>query len=240
MDEFSTILKIENAVKTYEKNTVLKKVSFSLERGKIYGLIGQNGAGKTTLMRTIMGLSLLDSGKIELFGDGEKLSEKRKRMGCIIETPALYPNLTAMENIEIVRRMRSHSKDDSLEKIIDMLGIDNSRKKVKNYSLGMRQKVGIAMAFIGEPELLILDEPLNGLDPVTVKNIRIQFQKMIKEKNMTILISSHMLNELYKFASDFIIIDKGIVKKIISREEMESTLEKGEDLEYFYLNIIES
>ena len=238
MVETEYVLHLSNVEKHYGKNKILKGVNLSLQRGRIYGLIGQNGAGKTTIMRVIAGLVLPDSGSIQLFGEYEKIDFVRKNVGCIIESPTLYPNLTAMENLNIIRRLKNIEEDESLSDILSMLQINDTSKKVKNYSVGMKQKVGIAMALIGDPQLLILDEPLNGLDPIAIVRLRKYLQKLVEEKNVTILISSHILSELDKFASDFILIDSGEIKKVITKEELETDASTNKNLEEVYLDLL--
>ncbi len=240
MEELPVILQLNKVDKLYRKKKVLKDISLSLQQGKIYGLIGQNGAGKTTIMRIITGLVFADSGNVELFGNKSRniLSQLRKDVGSIIEAPALYPNLTAIENIEIVRKMKRVPKDKSFNDILNILEITYSVKKVKNFSLGMKQKLGIAMALIGEPKLLILDEPLNGIDPIAIVHIREYLKKLVNQKKTTILISSHILSELYKFASDYIVIDKGEVKKVISKRDMEEAFDMNISLEEIYMDLL--
>ncbi len=227
MYETEGILILSDIRKNYGRNCVLKGISLSLQRGKIYGLIGQNGAGKTTLMRIIVGLVFPDSGNIQLD------SVVRKKIGCLIETPALYPNLTVEENLNIIKNLKNIDLTESLKDIMDLLELNDISKKVKNCSMGTKQKIGIALALLGEPQLLVLDEPLNGLDPIIVVRLRKYLQKVVKEKNITVLISSHILSEIDKIASDYILINNGEIKKIITREEIEIG-GKNENLEDLY------
>lgn len=221
MSEMKFVLRLSNVEKNYGTNRILKEVTLSLERGKIYGLIGQNGAGKTTLMRIIVGLVFPNKGSFQLYGKREKFDCVRKNVGCLIESPALYPDLTIRENLNIIRKLKNIEMDKSLNDILSMLEISDVSKKVKNCSVGTKQKVGIAMALMGEPQLLVLDEPMNGLDPIAIARLRKYLQKLIEERNITILISSHILSELDKFASDYILIDRGEIKKIITKEDIE-------------------
>jgi ABC-2 type transport system ATP-binding protein len=218
------VLKTNNITKNFRSFVALDHVSVTLEAGKIYGLIGQNGAGKTTLMRMIAGLSFPTSGSLELFGhSGEReLQGELKRIGCLIEYPSLNGNMTARENLRLHRIMRGIPDKELEDELLKLVGLSDTRKKrAKDFSLGMRQRLGIAIALLGSPELLILDEPVNGLDPLGVVEVRNLLIKMCEERHMTILISSHNLPELYQTATDYIIIDKGRIKKTLTLEELE-------------------
>ena len=191
-------------------------------------LIGENGAGKTTLMRIISGLIGSDNGKMEL---------KSKNIGALIEKPAFYPGLTAKENIKIISLMRSTLIEKEIVELAMKFGIWENHKKVKNYSLGMKQKLGIILALIGKPQLLVLDEPLNGLDPKSTIQIR-KLLSDLREKGITILISSHILDELFRVATDYIFISQGTIKKNFTYEEI---VHKYPDKmpEEIYLDILE-
>lgn len=218
------VLKTSNLTKTYNKINVLQDVSVSLEAGKIYGLIGQNGAGKSTFMRIAAGLAFPTKGDIELFGiNGERdLQSERKRLGCMIEYPSLIPYMTAQENLTYHRVIRGIPRTSIENELLELVGLkDTGKKKAKNFSLGMKQRLGIAIALLGEPELLILDEPINGLDPLGVVEIRNLINNLCEERNMTILISSHNLPELYQVATNYIIIHHGIIKKTITQTELD-------------------
>ena len=219
----NVILRTENISKTYGKHRVLNNVSITLESGRIYGLIGVNGAGKTTLMRQILGLSVPDSGEIELFGKrGSETSSERKRLGCLIEAPGLVTNLTAAQNLHLHRIMHGIAGKEIEPQLLEMVGLANTgKKKARDFSLGMKQRLGIAIAMLNNPELIILDEPINGLDPIGVVEIRELIKKLCEERGITILISSHNLPELYQCATDYIIIDNGEIKQEISLEELE-------------------
>lgn len=220
------IVKTNNLTKSYHSFTALKNVSITLEAGKVYGLIGKNGAGKTTLMRLITGLSFPTSGSIELFGStGEKeIQNELKKIGCLIENPSLNGNMTAKENLKLHRIMRGIPNKELEDELLELVGLKNTnKKKAKDFSLGMRQRLGIAIALLGNPELLILDEPVNGLDPLGIVEMRNLIKKMSEERHMTILISSHNLPELYQTSTDYIIIDKGEIKKILTLEELEES-----------------
>jgi ABC-2 type transport system ATP-binding protein len=218
------VLKANSLTKSYHGAKALNHVSMTLEAGKIYGLIGQNGAGKSTLMRIIAGHSFPTSGNIEIFGHtGEKaLQLERKRIGCMIEYPSLTLNMTAKENLKLHRIMRGIPNKEIEDELLEFMGLaDTKKKKAKNFSLGMKQRLGIAIALLGNPEFLILDEPINGLDPLGVVEIRKLLKKLCEERQMTILISSHNLPELYQTATDYIIIHKGEIKQTLTLEELE-------------------
>ncbi|AAK78837.1 ABC-2 type transport system ATP-binding protein [Clostridium acetobutylicum] len=216
------VLKTVNLSKRYKDVTVLDNVNITINKGDIYGFIGQNGAGKTTLMKLISGLIIKDSGTIELFGENDtrNIENMRKRMGCLIETPALYDYSSVYDNLEINRIQKGIPGRESIDKVLKMVGLYNERKKqVRKLSMGMKQKLGLAMALIGDPEFLILDEPINGLDPMSIIEIRKLLNKLNKEFDVTILISSHILSELYQFANSYGIIHNGrLVEQITSRE----------------------
>jgi ABC-2 type transport system ATP-binding protein len=218
------VLKTNNLKKSYSGVNALDDVSVTLETGKIYGLIGQNGAGKSTFMKLVTGLSFPTSGTIELFGhSGDKdLQMERKRIGAMIEYPSLVPNMTAKDNLRFHRIMKGIPNKEIEDELLDFVGLsDTGKKKAKNFSLGMKQRLGIAIALIGDPEFLILDEPINGLDPLGVVEIRNLLKKLCKEKQVTILISSHNLPELYQTATDYIIIHKGEIKETLTLEKLE-------------------
>jgi ABC-2 type transport system ATP-binding protein len=217
-------LRVNKLTKSYRGAYALKDVSLTMEPGRIYGLIGQNGAGKTTLMRLVAGLAFPDSGEIELFGQsGEKeLLAGRKRLGAMIEHPGLIPHLTAKENLTLHRVMRGIPGKAIEDELLALVGLSGTgKKKAKNFSLGMKQRLGIAIALIGDPELLILDEPVNGLDPMGVVEMRGLLGKLCEERQISILISSHNLPELYQVATDFIIIHQGQIKQAHTYQELE-------------------
>jgi ABC-2 type transport system ATP-binding protein len=218
------VLKTNHVTKSYHGFMALDHVSITLQAGKIYGLIGQNGAGKTTLMRIIAGLSFPTSGELELFGHrgDRELQTELKRIGGLIEYPGLNGNMTARENLKLHRIIRGIPDAALEEELLGLVGLsDTGRKKARDFSLGMKQRLGIAIALLGSPELLILDEPVNGLDPLGVVEIRNLLIKMCEERHMTILISSHNLPELYQTATGYIIIDKGRIMKTLTLEELE-------------------
>lgn len=218
------VLRTERLTKQFKKYTALNDISIQLEEGKIYGLIGRNGAGKTTLMRIVAGLSYPSGGCIELFGKSslKEYNKELARIGTLIEYPSLNGKMTAKENLRLYRMMRGIPNDELEEELLGVVGLtDTGKKKVKDFSLGMRQRLGIAAALISSPELLILDEPINGLDPLGVVEIRNLIKRLNEEDHMTMLISSHNLPELFKIVTDYIIIDKGSIRKTITHEELE-------------------
>jgi ABC-2 type transport system ATP-binding protein len=218
------ILQTKNLTKSYHGVKALNNVSITLEAGRIYGLIGKNGAGKSTLMRLITGLSFPTSGSIELFGHtGEQaLQTERKRLGSMIEYPSLTLHMTARENLKLHRIMRGIPNQEVEDELLELVGLsDTGKKKAKNFSLGMKQRLGIAIALLSSPEFLILDEPINGLDPLGVVEIRNLLKQLCEERHITILISSHNLPELYQVATDYIIINDGEIKQAITLEQLD-------------------
>ena len=222
------IIKITNVSKKYDKKLVLDKVNMSINKGDIYGFVGENGSGKTTIIRLITGLIFPNEGDIELFGINSKSKEVldvRKKIGAIVETPSIYKNMSAMENLRTQASLLNITDESKLVNVLDMVGLSylvNDKKKAGNFSLGMRQRLGIAMALIAEPELIILDEPMNGLDPQGIVEIRELIVKLNKEHNITFLISSHILTELSLIATKYGIISKGKMIKEITNEEIKN------------------
>ncbi|MBU7594695.1 ATP-binding cassette domain-containing protein [Metabacillus halosaccharovorans] len=221
MNEY--VLTTSQLSKRYQKNMALDKVSVKIEKGSIYGFIGQNGAGKSTLIRVITGLAYPSSGTYELFGENNErdIIEARKRIGTIIEGPALYPQMTAKENLEAYRFLKGIPGKECIEKTLKLVGLQNTgKKKAKNFSLGMKQRLGLGIALLGDPEFLILDEPINGLDPMGVVEIRELLKKLNREYGITILISSHILSELHLLATHYGIIHKGELLEQLSAKEL--------------------
>lgn len=218
----SIVLEAKGLTKKYKHAAALDQVDLMLEEGKIYGFIGKNGAGKTTFLRMVTGLAFPSSGTLSLFGKSGKrqLQEERRRIGCMIETPALFTGMTAWQNMEIQRIQRGIPDKTVIDSTMEMVGLrDLGKKPVRDFSLGMRQRLGIAMALLNTPEFLILDEPVNGLDPAGIVEIRKLLLFLNQEYGMTILISSHILEELYQTASEFILIHEGkIIEKITSEK----------------------
>ncbi|MGN1295318.1 MAG: ABC transporter ATP-binding protein [Bacilli bacterium] len=217
------VLEIKNVTKSYNKNIILNNISMTINKGDIYGFIGKNGAGKTTLIRMISGLIEIDKGEISLFGISNKNKSyitQRRKICSIVESPSIYPELSAMDNMKM--QCLITDKDTSvIYELLKFVGLENTgSKKVKDFSLGMRQRLGIAMCLVNEPKLMLLDEPINGLDPEGIKQIRELLVKMNDEKEITILISSHILSELSLFATRFGFIDHGSILKETTIEEI--------------------
>jgi ABC-2 type transport system ATP-binding protein len=219
------VVRTNGLTKRYGSRTVLNNVNISLERGKIYGFIGQNGAGKTTLIRTIDGLIYPTGGSIELFGQSEKgrLIEARKRIGTVCEHAGLHGNYSARANIKMNMYMRGIDDESLIESTINSVGLAGvGKKKFKDYSMGMKQRLAIGCAMLSGPDLLLLDEPINGLDPIGIVEIRNLLKNLNQKYGVTILISSHILSELHELATDYIIIDQGNIIDSLSAEELES------------------
>lgn len=205
------ILETNGLTKKYGEQTVVNNINIHVCKGQIYGLLGRNGAGKTTTIRMIMGLLRPSHGEVKLFGNPFSFNCKStyQRIGAIIETPSFYENLSGEENLELIASLRGIHRSDTVKNALELMALSNERtKKVSKYSLGMKQRLGIAMAIMHEPELLILDEPTNGLDPVGIQQMRL-FIRSLCEKGVTILISSHILNEIEQLADTVGIIHKG-------------------------------
>lgn len=216
------LLSTSALTKQFGRHKAVDQVSMHIKRGAIYGFIGRNGAGKTTTLRMIGGLASPTAGEIEMFGcRGRELKQIRSRVGCLIEGPGLYGNMTARDNMKMKCLLLGVQKKGYIEELLEVVGLkDVGKKHVKRYSLGMKQRLGIAMALIGEPDLLVLDEPINGLDPQGIAEVRETILQLNKERNMTILISSHILEELSKIATDYGIIHQGTLLQEITDEEL--------------------
>lgn len=210
----TNILKIENLSKSYDKNLVLKNINLEIEEGSIFGLIGPNGAGKSTLMKSILGLVKKDSGSISLYGkeiNAKNQKETNKNLGSLIENPSFYDHLTAYDNLDLICDMKNIKKDN-IDKVLKDVGLFTSKnKKARDFSLGMKQRLGIAIALIGNPKFLILDEPINGLDPYGIEEMRDLFKNIVKNSNTSILISSHILDEIEKISSHIGILKNGVL-----------------------------
>lgn len=214
----TNILEVKNLSKQYGDFYAIKNISMNLEKGQIYGLIGRNGAGKTTFLKTVSGLIEESSGSYKYF-DSDDRSTMLKRVGVLIEAPGIYPNLNAEDHL-ILKSKAMGVVENNCRELLELVGLgDTGKKKVKNFSLGMRQRLGIAMALVGNPDVVFLDEPINGLDPQGIYEIRKLIQKLADEKQMTFIISSHILEELHKLADKFGIIHKGeLIKEFTSKE----------------------
>lgn len=206
------VLQTVDLSKQYQRKSVLNHVNMEVKKGAIYGFIGLNGAGKSTLFRVISGLTSPTNGQIELFGQDNDigLQNARKKIGTLIESPALFPHMTAEENLEVIRIQRGIPGKDCISDVLKKVGLkDTGKKKVKSFSLGMKQRLGIAIAILNNPELLLLDEPINGLDPVGVIEIRELLRRLNEEYGVTIIISSHILSEVHQLATHYGIIHHG-------------------------------
>ena len=217
------ILQTENLSKSYGKFKALNDLTINVPKGAIYGMVGRNGAGKTTLIRIITGLNNPTSGSYSVFGvknNDKKLLEVRRKMGAVVETPSLHPEMTAKDNL-IQQTKALGISNEKLDDILKLVGLANTgKKKAKNFSLGMRQRLGIAFSLVGDPEFLVLDEPINGLDPQGIMEVREMILKLNHEKGITI-ISSHILDELSRLATHYGFIEQGHVIKEMSAEELE-------------------
>ncbi|HIR75043.1 TPA: ABC transporter ATP-binding protein [Candidatus Ventrenecus avicola] len=216
------VLQTNNLTKKYKNFIALDNTTITIHKGDIYGLIGRNGAGKTTLMKTITTLTNKTSGSFSLFGSEEELTESKRRIGCLIESPAFFGNLTAYQNLKYYSIQKGIVGEKQIEKVLKTVDLwKEKNKKFKNFSLGMKQRLGIAFAILDNPDFIILDEPINGLDPIGIKEIRDTLKKLNEEEKITILISSHILSELYLIANHFCFIDKGKIIKDLSKEELD-------------------
>ena len=214
-----TVLKAKDIVKTYNNRRVLDNVNMTISKGDIYGFIGKNGAGKTTFMRVVLDLTKQDSGEVELF-EGNSLKKVGLKIGSLIENPGLYKNATAYDNLKRYSILYNDNNTDLL-KLLDEVGLKKAAyKKVKGFSLGMKQRLGIAISLLGNPEFLLLDEPINGLDPEGIKDIRNLILKLNQERGITFLISSHILDELSKIVTKYGIINNGQLVEEIQAEEL--------------------
>ena len=238
------IIVTNNLCKKYGKFQALDNVSITIKKGGIYGLIGKNGAGKTTLLRVISGLQNPTSGKYSLFGVDYKdknITKQRRKVGAIIEKPSIYLDMSATENLKQQCLILGIPNFDDILKILKLVGLDNAGKKpAKNFSLGMKQRLGIAIALVGNPDFIILDEPINGLDPQGTIEIRELILKLNKEFGITFLISSHILDELSKVATDFYFINNGKVIKEINSKELSTICKKITQIEVDDVKIVSS
>lgn len=224
------ILTTDALTKTYKNFKALNGFSMHVPKGAIYGFVGKNGAGKTTLIRLICGLQEPSSGEYTLYGrvrNAKDIAKSRRRMGAVVETPSIYLDMTAYENLKEQYDILGLPSYDGIEDLLRLTGLaDTGKKKAKNFSLGMRQRLGIALALAGDPDFLVLDEPANGLDPQGIVEIRELILKLNREYQITVLISSHILDELSRLATHYGFIDHGQMIKEISREELEAACGK--------------
>ncbi len=216
--------------KQYGDFQALKGLSMHIPKGAIYGIVGKNGAGKTTLIRLLAGLQRPSSGEYMLYGvphTSKEIGKVRRRMGAVVEEPSVYQDMTAADNLKQQYRILGLPSFEGITELLALVGLsDTGKKKVKNFSLGMRQRLGIAIALAGDPDFLVLDEPANGLDPQGIVEIRELILKLNRERQITVLLSSHILDELSRLATHYGFIDKGRMVKEISAEELEAACRK--------------
>lgn len=224
------ILETEGLCKSYGHFRALKDLSMHVPKGSIYGFVGKNGAGKTTLIRLICGLQLPTAGSYRLYGTestAREITKTRKRMGAVVETPAIYYDMTAVENIRQQYRVLGRPGKAGVFELLELVGLGGTgKKKARNFSLGMRQRLGIAVALAGDPDFLVLDEPVNGLDPQGIVEIRELILRLNRERNITVLISSHILDELSRLATHYGFIDRGSMLEEISAKDLENVCRK--------------
>ena len=224
------ILTASSLWKSYKGFHALSGLNMRVPRGAVYGLVGRNGAGKTTLIRLICGLQAPTSGNYTLFGldsQSREIQKARRRMGAVVETPSIYLDLSAADNIKEQYRVLGIPSDDGVGELLELVGLAGTgKKKARNFSLGMRQRLGIAIALAGSPDLLVLDEPVNGLDPQGIIETRELILKLNRERQITVLISSHILDELSRLATHYGFIDGGRMVKEISAQELEAACRK--------------
>lgn len=221
-----TVLRTQSLTKRFREKVAVNKVNITIERGDIYGFIGKNGAGKTTSMKLILGLNFPDEGKIEYFG-GTPPEKACRKIGSLIEAPGLYKNCTAYENMKRFSIL-SGGTDKEIKDYLRLVGLGNTgNKKAGEFSLGMRQRLGIAIALLGDPEFLILDEPINGLDPEGIREIRDVIASLNRERGVTFLISSHLLDELAKVVTKYGILSGGVLLEEITAKQLEERCRRG-------------
>ena len=229
------VLQTNALCKNYRKFKALNSLTMNVPSGAIYGFVGKNGSGKTTLIRLISGLQPESSGSFTLYGAKNTSSEiyaARRRMGAVVESPSIYMGMTAAENLRAQYRVLGIPSFDTIPELLELVGLaDTGKKKAKNFSLGMRQRLGIAAVLAGDPDFLMLDEPVNGLDPQGIVELRELILRINKERNITVLISSHILDELSRLATHYGFIDGGHMVKEISAEELERSCRRAIHIE---------
>ena len=224
------VIETKDLTKRYKDKTVVNNINMKIEKGKIYGLLGKNGAGKTTTMRMLLNLASQTDGEILLFSEKPN-HQTYRRIGSIIETPGFYENLTARENLKLISLIRENYSKEDIEEILELVSLNDNDKKYKDFSLGMKQRLAIASAIIHKPDLLILDEPINGLDPIGIKEIRYLLKRLSQENNTTILISSHILSEIENLADIIGVMDNGRLITELDKDELSDKLNKSVDFE---------
>lgn len=230
----NTVISLKGIKKSYGKHLVLENVDMDIERGDIYGLVGRNGSGKTTLFKVILGLSAYSEGTLSIEGETQNLSAGRRKIGFLIGSN-FFPYMNARENLNYYRRLKHIKDKKEVDRVLEIVGLQDAKGPFKNYSLGMKQRLGIANAILGGPEILILDEPTNGLDPQGIADVRGLVQRLNKEFGMTVIVSSHILGELQNTAHRFGIINDGVMALAITQEDLKASQNtvrlKVEDLE---------
>lgn len=225
------VLQTKSLTKKYKDFQALNGLSMNVPKGSIYGFVGKNGAGKTTLIRLICGLQEPTSGNFTLYGiqnDSKDIVKSRRRMGAVVETPSIYMDMSAEENLKMQYLVLGLPSYDGIPELLKLVGLENTgKKKAKNFSLGMKQRLGIAIALAGNPDFIVLDEPINGLDPQGIVEIRELILKLNRERQITVLISSHILDELSRLATHYGIIDSGRMVKELSSEELDTVCRKS-------------
>lgn len=230
------VLKTYGLTKKYKKHLAVNDADMTICRGDIYGFVGENGSGKTTIIRLITGLIFANEGRFELFGtpnDSKDITLARRKVGAVVESPSIYRNMSAYDNLKMQCIILGLPADQRIADVLNEVGLGDligDKKHAGDFSLGMRQRLGIAMALLGEPEFLILDEPMNGLDPAGIVEIRELILKLNRERNITFLISSHILSELSLVANKYGIISKGHIIKEITAAELQKELAKTTDI----------
>ena len=224
------VLQTQSLTKRYRRGKALDGLTMAVPKGAIYGLVGKNGAGKTTLLRLICGLQEPSSGSYSLYGvsnDRKELLKVRRRMGAVVETPSIYLNMSARENLEQQALILGLPDVNGLGELLELVGLENvGPKKAGHFSLGMRQRLGLAVALVGDPDFLVLDEPTNGLDPQGIVDLRELILKLNRERRVSFLVSSHILGELSRTATHYGIIDRGRMVKELSARELEQSCRK--------------
>lgn len=236
------VLEAKTLTKKYKNFKALDELTMKIPQGAIYGLVGKNGAGKTTLIRIICGLQNPTSGEYILYGkksNSKGITRARRRIGAVVETPSIYLDMTARENLKQQFSVLGIPSFDGIDDLLKLVGLENTgKKKAKHFSLGMKQRLGIAVALAGDPDFLVLDEPINGLDPQGIVEIRELILKLNREFNITVLISSHILDELSKLATHYGFVDSGRVVKEISAKELENSCRKAIRIEVTDIKIL--